>query len=216
MDVLRMALGSLALAAICLVAGFFWGRRTAPEPEVCYIERPVKSGSIDLSGVTPKSSLKPSLKPSELSLKYVFIHLRDSGETKGVLSPETDRVSRPQTAGVDTLQSLWETARDWNTLRTYRETLFDNPEDGRMEVSFTVQHNRPGRVQWDYAPVPMKVIRGTRKRELSPFIRVSASTLRTAGIGGGLRVGSWAFDASYLRDFQHQKSGVAIGVSWSF
>lgn len=204
MDVLRTALGSLVLAAICLAAGFFWGRRTAPEPEVHYIERPGKSGSIDLSGAVPKSSLES---PNTI-LKYVFIPSRDSVENRRVLGPETE--------AVDTLWSLWETARDWNTLRAYRQTLFDNPEDGRMEVSFTVQYNRPGEVQWDYTPVPMKVMRDTRKKELSPFVRVSASTLGTAGIGGGLRIGSWAFDASYLRDFQHQKNGAAIGISWSF
>lgn len=209
---MRTALSSLTLAAICLAAGFFWGRRTAPEPEVRYIDRPMKSGSLDLSGATPKSSLKPS----KLSLKYVFIHSGDSVETRGVLSPETGMVLTPETESVDTPQSLWETARDWNTLRTYRETLFDNPEDGRMEVSFTVQYNRPGRVQWDYAPVPMKVIRGTRKKDLSPFVRASASTLGTAGIGGGLRVKSWALDISYLRDFRHRQNGAAIGVSYSF
>lgn len=204
MDLLRAALGSLALALLCLAAGFFWGRETAPEPEVRYIDRPVKSGSLDLSGAIPKSSLEPP----KITLKYVFIPLGDSVETKGVLGPETE--------AVDTLQSLWETARDWNTLRSYRQTLFDNPEDGRMEVSFTVQYNRPGEVQWDYAPVPMKVIRDTRKKDLSPFIRASASTLGTAGIGGGLRVKSWALDISYLRDFRHRQNGAAIGVSYSF
>lgn len=204
MDLLRAALGSLALALLCLTAGFFWGRRTAPEPEVRYIDRPAKSGSLDLSEAIPKSSLEPP----KITLKYVFIPLRDSVETKGVLAPETE--------AVDTLQSLWETARDWNTLRSYRQTLFDNPEDGRMEVSFTVQYNRPGEVQWDYAPVPMKVIRDTRKKDLSPFVRASASTLGTAGIGGGLRVKSWALDISYLRDFRHQRNGAAIGVSYSF
>lgn len=204
MDLLRAALGSLALALLCLAAGFFWGRRTAPEPEVRYIDRPVKSGSLDLSGAIPKSSLESP----KITLKYVFIPLGDSVETKGVLGPETE--------AVDTLQSLWETARDWNTLRSYRQTLFDNPEDGRMEVSFTVQYNRPGEVQWDYAPVPMKVIRDTRKKDLSPFVRASVSTLGTAGIGGGLRVKSWALDISYLRDFRHQQNGAAIGVSYSF
>lgn len=204
MDLLRAALGSLALALLCLAAGFFWGRGTAPEPEVRYIDRPVKSGSLDLSGAIPKSSLEPP----KITLKYVFIPLGDSVETKGVLDPETE--------AVDTLQSLWETARDWNTLRSYRQTLFDNPEDGRMEVSFTVQYNRPGEVQWDYAPVPMKVIRDTRKKDLSPFVRASASTLGTAGIGGGLRVKSWALDISYLRDFRHRQNGAEIGVSYSF
>ena len=85
-----------------------------------------------------------------------------------------------------------------------------------MEVSFTVQYNRPGEVRWDYAPVPMKVIRDTRKKDLSPFVRASASTLGTAGIGGGLRVNSWALDISYLRDFRHRQNGAAIGVSYSF
>ena len=212
MDLLRTALSSLTLAAICLAAGFFWGRRTAPEPEVRYIDRPMKSGSLDLSGATPKSSLKPS----KLSLKYVFIHSGDSVETRGVLSPETGMVLTPETESVDTPQSLWETARDWNTRRSYRQTLFDDPDNGRMEVSFTVQYNRPGEVQWDYAPVPIKVICDTRKKKLSPFVRMSVSTLGTAGIGGGLRVGSWAFDASYLVDFRGRRNGAEVGVSYYF
>lgn len=204
MDVLKTALGLLALAFVCLMAGFFLGRKTVPEPEIRYVERPQSSGSLDFSKLSPKTSIEAT-KPL---LKYVFIPLADSVETKGVLGPKSE--------ALDTLSSLWETAKDWNTLRTYNETLFDDPDNGKLDLSFTVQYNKPGEVHWNYAPVPMKIVRATRETRLSPFIRVSASTLGTAGVGGGLRVGSWAFDASYLRDFQHQRNGAAIGVSYSF
>lgn len=204
MDVLKTALSSLALAFACLAVGFFLGRKTVPEPEIRYVERPRNSGSLDFSKLTPKTSLEAS-KPL---LKYVFIPLADSVETRGALGPKTE--------ARDTLSSLWETVKDWNTLRSYSQTLFDDPDNGKLDLSFTVQYNKPGEIHWNYAPVPMKIIRDTRKKELSPFIRASVSTLGTAGIGGGIRGKSWAFDVSYLRDFQHQRNGAAIGVSYSF
>lgn len=204
MDVLKTALRLLALAFACLVAGFFLGRKTVPEPEIRYVERPQNSGSLDFSRLSPKTSLEA---PKPL-LKYVFIPLADSVESRGVLGPKSE--------ALDTLSSLWETAKDWNTLRTYNETLFDDPDNGKLDLSFTVQYNKPGEVHWNYAPGAMKIVHNPRNKKMSPFVRVSVSTLGTAGIGGGLRVGSWAFDTSWLRDFQRQKNGVSVGVSYSF
>lgn len=203
MDILKYCLNTLLLACVFTGIGFLWGKSKRSDPVVTYVERPRIGGKTDLWSLLPKTSIEPG----EKEIQYVFMPLRDSVRNRGVLGRENE--------GIDTLQAMKATVLDWNTRRDYSHTLFDDPEIGKMDLTFSIQYNKLGDLEWGFTPV-QKIVNPAPSPRLSPFVRASVTTLGVVGLGGGVRSGAWGFDLSIIRDTHRGQNGVELGIAYSF
>lgn len=210
MDVLKRIVFALALAIVAGTIGYVWGRHDAPEPEVRYITKNTVSGGLDLSNLAPIEAISPP----KSSLKWIYIPPEEKAQNEGVLGPKTPGDS-PQ---IDTLESIRATVEDWNTLRTYSRTLFSDAENGTLDLSFSVQYNKPQQFDWAYTPpaTPVVVTKPKKATTWRPYLRASANTLGGVGVGAGIFISHVGVDVSYLHDFRGRFSGIGVGVIYKF
>ena len=210
MDVLKRIVFALALVIVAGAIGYVWGRHDAPKPEVRYITKNTVSGGLDLSNLAPIETISPP----KSTLKWIYIPIEEKAQNEGVLGPKTPGDS-PQ---IDTLESIRATVEDWNTLRTYSRTLFSDAKNGTLDLIFSVQYNRPQQFEWSYTPPVTPVVTVSRKKATTwgPYLRASANTLGSAGVGAGIFINHVGIDVSYLHDFRGRSSGIGVGVIYKF
>lgn len=170
--------------------------------EVKYVQRERVGGNINMSGLAPNFEYKPI----KLDLKWDISP--DGGNA--LYEPDSLLTSPP-----DTLEAIWATVSDWNTRRTYTQTLFDNAE-GRLDVNLSLQYNRPQDIGWVFTPAPVPVPQIKKHRTLSPFVRASANTFGILGVGGGVYINHWGVGGSYLYDTRRGMRGFEVGVAYKF
>ena len=210
MDLLKRIVFALALAIVAGAIGYVWGRQDAPEPEVRYVTKNSVSGGLDLSNLAPIEAISPP----KSSLKWVYIPPEEKAQNEGVLGPKTPGDSLQ----IDTLGSVRATIEDWNTRRTYSRTLFSDVENGTLDLSFSVQYNRPQQFDWSYTPpaTPVVIPKPKKTTLWGPYLRASVNTLGGVGVGAGVFINHVGVDVSYLHDFRGQSSGIGIGVIYKF
>ena len=171
---------------ICLVAGFFIGRKTISTEVTAYIPQKPISGHII---PVPVSESKP---------KNPELPMRDTVYLPG----------DPVIQVVDTAKII----EDYQLLRKYSEMLFDN-EYGSFKLNSEVQYNKLQVTDYKFIPI-QKVTTISKKKVFTPYIRASYSTLGHLGAGGGIYYYDLGIDIQYQTDFN--KKGIEIGTNYKF
>lgn len=115
---------------------------------------------------------------------------------------------------LDTIASLWNTARDWNAQRTYADTLFQSDTLGVLSYTASVQYNTLSSLSWAYTP-RVKTEYRTESR-IRPFFSARVNTLGQASAGFGTFIGRYGIEAAYVKDFSAQRDGLSVGVFMGF
>ena len=203
---IAIIVGLIALLAAG-VGGFFLGKAGKFSQSEVVVTKPPISETIT---VTDTLIVYETL-PAEVRYIYKTDTLRLISEV------EVERVDTVYV--VDTLASLLATAEDWNTLRSYAMTLFDNDIHGSLEVEAEVQYNKLQELDYTFTPAPTAVTVSVPKTpEFTPYVRFAAgSTVNSVSIGGGVFVQEhFGVDVSYMTLFNEGKHGVEVGLMWKF
>lgn len=146
----------------CLVIGFFLGRMNVREKEVAkYVQ-----------GATIRDTIT----------RFVPDTVRLSGEVCYKYKYKTDTVYKDVPV-VDRDETIKATLEDWNLIRDYKRTLFDN-ESGRLSVDLSVQYNELQKLVYSFTPLH-KEITIVKKRMFVPFISASFYVNNSFSVGGG-------------------------------
>lgn len=152
----------LVYCIVCLAIGFFLGRMNIKEKKVTkYVQGETiwdtitnwKADTVYLAG--------------ELCYKYMY---------------KTDTVYKDVPV-VDQDASIKATVEDWNLVRDYKRTLFDN-EFGRLSVDLSVQYNELQNLSYSFTPI-RKEITIVKKRVFEPFLSVTCVKMNSFSMGGG-------------------------------
>ena len=133
--------------------------------------------------------------------------VRLSGEVRYKYRYKTDTVYRDVPI-VDREGTLKSTIEDWNLIRDYKRTLFDN-ESGKLSVDFIVQYNELQRLSYSFTPMH-KEITIVKKRVFEPFISASFYSNTSFSAGGGFFYHELGFRMEYSYD------GLNFGVMYKF
>ena len=98
--------------------------------------------------------------------------VRLSGEVRYKYRYKTDTVYR-DVPTVDREGTLKSTIEDWNLIRDYKRTLFDN-ESGKLAVELSVQYNELKHLTYAYTPVRERVMI-VKKSVWVPFVSASST-----------------------------------------
>ena len=185
---------TLALMAVCLIAGIFIGlnRRSV---EYSVITRFVYGETIRDSIEVPVPYLVEIPK---------FYRLPTITETVFVNDTLTI-VER-----VDTLQII----RDFVAINHYQFNVFSNDTVGVFDVNLSVQYNLLRSFDYSFTPMIREVTR-TVQPTLIPFASVSTNTFQTVGIGGGVLFRNIGIEYQFLHNHSLNNSGHQISLMWS-
>ena len=177
----------IILVIVCLVIGFIAGRQTTSE----------KVMTKDVKGETIRDTITRFVPDTvylagELQYKYVY---------------KKDTVYRDVPV-VDRNETIKATLEDWNLIRDYKRTLFDN-ESGKLSVDFFVQYNELQRLSYSFTPTH-KEITIVKKRVFEPFISASFYSNTSFSAGGGFFYHELGFRMEYSYD------GLNFGVMYKF
>ena len=117
-----------------------------------------------------------------------------AGELRYKYKYKTDTVYRDVPV-VDRDETIKETVKDWNLIRDYKRTLFDN-ESGKLSVTLSVQYNELQRLSYSFTPMRKETII-VKKRIFEPFVSVSLLKLNSISIGGGFFYHDFGFRAEW-------------------
>lgn len=171
----------------CWAIGFFLGRMNVREKEVTkYVQ-----------GETIRDTITHFIPDTvyftrELKYKYVY---------------KTDTVYRDVPA-VDRDETIKATVEDWNLIRDYKRTLFDN-ESGKLSVDLSVQYNELQRLSYSFIPMHKETVI-VKEKIFVPFISVSVLNLNSFAAGGGFFYHCLGFRAEWAAN------GVNFGMLYKF
>lgn len=173
---------------ICLLLGFLVGRYTVTEGErTTYVK-----------GETIRDTITC----------FIPDTVRLSGEVRYKYKYKTDTVYRDVPA-VDREETIKGTIEDWNLIREYKKTLFDN-ESGRLAVELSVQYNELQHLAYAYTPVQERIMT-VKKRTWEPFVSISFHTESdNLSFGGGCFYHDLGFRIEYKFD------GFNVGLMYKF
>ena len=173
---------------VCLAIGFFLGRMNVREKEVTkYVQ-----------GETIRDTITYFI-PDTVYL---------TGELRYKYKYKTDTVYKDVPV-VDRDETIKATLEDWNLIRDYKRTLFDN-ESGELFVDLSVQYNELQRLSYSFTPV-YKETTIKRKRVFEPFISTSYLSNNNAfSVGGGF----FYYDLGFRVEWA--SSGLNLGVVYKF
>ena len=80
-------------------------------------------------------------------------------------------------------ETIKATVKDWNLIRDYKRTLFDN-ESGKLSIALSVQYNELQKLSYSFTPM-YKETMILKKRVFLPFVSASFHTNKTFSVGGG-------------------------------
>ena len=109
---------------------------------------------------------------------------------------------------IDREATITATVEDWNRIREYRRTLFDN-ENGRLSLDLKVQYNELQKLSYAFTPL-QKQTSIVKKREFEPFVSASFLANNTFSVGGGFFYYNLGFRAEY------STNGLNFGVLYRF
>nr|WP_321523345.1 hypothetical protein [uncultured Macellibacteroides sp.] len=172
--------------SLCLLIGFYIGRKTVTTEVTAYIPQKPITGHLEPI-ITSES------KPDTPNLP-----MRDTVYLPG----------DPVVQVVDTAKII----EEYQLLRKYSEMLFDN-EYGSLKLNSEVQYNKLQSLDYRFVPI-QKVTTINKKKVFVPYVRGSYSTLGFFGVGGGTYYYDVGFDIQYQTDLT--RSGFEAGVSYKF
>lgn len=172
---------SIVLVIICVFIGFVVGRQTIQEK---VITKHVKGETIrdTITNFVPDTVYLTG----ELEYKY----------KRDTIYRDVPVVDRDKTI------------KDWNLVRDYRKTLFDN-EFGKLSVALSVQYNELQKLSYSFTPIH-KETTITKKRIFVPFVSASYFGNVTFSIGGGFFYHDLGFRTEYAID------GLNFGIMYKF
>lgn len=179
----------IILVVTCLFIGFISGRQTVSIKEK-EVTRYVQGETIrdTITRLVPDTIYLTG----ELKYKYVY---------------KTDTIYR-DVPTVDRDETIKATIEDWNLIRDYKKTLFDN-ESGRLSIDLSVQYNELQRLTYAFTPV-YKEITIQKRRVFTPFISASCMRLNTFSVGGGC----FYYDLGFRVEYSY--GGLNFGVLYKF
>lgn len=177
----------IVLVIVCLFIGFIAGRQTIKEK---VITKQVKGETIrdTITNFVPDTVYLAG----ELRYKYVY---------------KTDTVYK-DIPTVDRDETIKATLEDWNLIRDYKRTLFDN-EFGKLSVDLSVQYNELQRLSYSFTPMH-KETTILKKRVLVPFVSASFHMNNTFSVGGGFFYYNLGFRAEWAAN------GLNLGLLYRF
>ena len=154
----------IILVVTCLFIGFITGRQTVNVKEkevVRYVE-----GKTVRDTITNWKS-DTVYKLGEVRYKYQY---------------RIDTVYKDAPI-VDREETIKSTIEDWNLIREYKRTLFDD-EHVRLSVNLSVQYNELQRFSYSFIPIH-KETTNVKERVFEPFVSASFYTNNSFSVGGG-------------------------------
>ena len=177
----------LVCCMVCLAIGFFLGRMNIKEKEVTrYVQGETIRDTI--TRLVPDTIYLTG----ELKYKYVY---------------KTDTIYR-DVPTVDRDETIKATIEDWNLVRDYRRTLFDN-ESGKLSIDLSVQYNELQKLSYSFTPIQKQTV-VRKERVLEPFISVSILCPNSFSFGGGFFYHNLGFRAEWAQN------GLIFGVLYKF
>ncbi|MDR1370982.1 MAG: hypothetical protein LBJ72_12805 [Dysgonamonadaceae bacterium] len=189
-----MKYSHIILCILCLVIGFFVGRKTVSyEEDVKYIQGEAIYGSIPASHLEVQEVIPENpVLPMKTDTTYI------------------DRVEYI-VQKVDTAAII----ADYITLRDYAYVLLDSPTQGKLSLSTTVQYNKLSALNWEFSPVIREVTK-SRIKVLQFYTGISYSTFNQTTVSGGLFYFDAALEFQYIYDLTHHTTGQGIGFKYKF
>ena len=177
----------IVCCAACLVIGFFLGRNSTEVKEtVRYV---------------PGETIRDTI------TRFVPDTVYLAGELRYKYKYKTDTVYRDVPV-VDRDETIKETVKDWNLIRDYNRTLFDN-ESGKLSVALSLQYNELQNLSYSFTPMH-KEITIVKKRVFVPFVSASFFANNTFSVGGGFFYYNLGFRAEWAAN------GFSLGVMYKF
>lgn len=177
----------IVLVIICLFIGFIAGRQTTNEKVITkYVQGETIQDTI--THFIPDTVYLAG----ELKYKHVY---------------KTDTVYRDVPV-VDRDKTIQATLEDWNLIRDYKRTLYDN-ESGKLSVDLSLQYNELQKLSYSFTPM-YKETTIVRKRVFVPFVSASFYTNNSFSAGGGFFYHDLGFRAEYSPD------GLNFGILYKF
>jgi hypothetical protein len=112
-----------------------------------------------IEGVVPLETVAGGMTEEKPDTIYVPVPVPVPGPERIVYSTETQAVE-PEVIPIETVEpgperdaAVSAALIDWNTKRSYKGTLFDDPRAGTVSYSFDVQFNRAGHIDYRFTPV---------------------------------------------------------------
>lgn len=177
----------LICCTACLAIGFFFGRGTTGKK---VIEK-------NVSGETIRDTIT----------RFVPDTVYLAGELHYKYKYRTDTVYRDVPV-VDRDETIKATVEDWNLIRDYKKTLFDN-ESGRLSADFSVQYNELQCLSYSFTPM-CKETTIVKKRVLVPFVATSVLDFNSVSLGGGFFYHNIGFRVEWAT------RGLNFGVMYKF
>ena len=176
------------LCVLCLVIGFFAGRKTIDTKEmVRYVQGETITGSVDLPQPVESIPENPTLPmKSDTIIEYVV-------------------------QVVDTAAII----ADYIIRREYTPILFDNPTIGKLSLSTTVQYNKIIGLNYEFIPIVKEITR-YKVHVWQPYVSGYGNTFGQIGLGLGLFRYNVGVEAMYLRDLKNQQTGYGVGIKYKF
>ncbi len=192
----KIIIATLAIL-IAFTAGFIFGRYTiTKEEKVEHVKGETAYGSLNPDFLTVKKEFKGDVK----FLPYIFW--------------KSDTIKIHDIEYISTIPDTAKIVEDFIVKREYQFNVFDN-ENGKLEVSPTVQYNRLQKFDYSFTPIKT-VITKIDKPVFVPFISASYNSFGIAGIGGGMFIKNTGIEYNYLyRPFDNQ-SGHMLGIKVKF
>ena len=171
----------------CLTIGFFLGRMNVREKEVTkYVQ---------------DATIRDTI------MYFIPDTVRLSGEVHYKYKYKTDTIYKDVPV-VDRDATIAATVEDWNLIRDYKRTLFNN-ESGKLSVDLSVQYNELQRLSYSFTPMHKETII-VKKRVFEPFVSASFHMNNTFSVGGGFFYYNLGFRAEWAAN------GLNLGMMYKF
>ena len=177
----------IILSIICLLIGFYVGRRTIKREEITRY----------ILGETIRDTITQLIPDTvylagELRYKYVY---------------KTDTIYKDVPI-VDREETIKATIEDWNLNREYKRHLFNN-ENGKLSVSLTVRYNELQKLSYSFTPIQKQTM-VRKERVFVPFVSASVLDLDSFSMGGGFFYRSLGIRTEWAL------SGLNFGILYKF
>ncbi len=151
-----------------------------------------------------------------------FIPVEEVSDPVPVLPVKETEIIYRDTGSIQTeiryiLQTVDTTAiiADYIKKRSYELTVFDNKEQGCLQLFPTVQYNTLTGLNVEYTPV-IRQTTITKQKVWTPFLGASYSTFNYVGIGAGIFYHNIGLEYQYQRDYLKAVDGHEIGIKCRF
>lgn len=182
----------LLVILLLIIVSFFVGRSTISISEKTkFIKGETVHKTITKDSLIYKESIPQ--KP-ELPLRPIIIY-KDSSKHEVLI--------------IDTAKIISE----YTYRRTYKPTLFDDKENGKLKLGIAIQYNKIDSIGYEFTPVTKEITK-TIERIFTPFIQVTYNSFGYIETGGGIYYHDIAIQGNYITNFNEK--GFSIGMNIKF